>query len=142
MKLEFASPAWMAFMYGLIVERVDVLRGAHPDISWSICEVFTDPPASLSKDGAPLAWHCVVEKGRVVFEASESDDVEYKVTADYQAVLPLARFDAAGDAARAAALSRMSQELIARNLLRVVGDRTRRHPAIGNFHDQIARVTA
>ncbi|MBS0408725.1 MAG: hypothetical protein JSR86_02335 [Proteobacteria bacterium] len=142
MKYEFAGPGWMAFMHGLIVERTNTLRKAYPDIGWSICEVFTNPPRALSPGGGALAWHCIVRDGQVTFGAGETDRAEFKVTADYQAVLPLARFDTEGDPARAATLSRMSRDLAARNLLTVIGDRAARHPAIGDFHDVIARVTA
>ena len=60
MKYPFASVGWMAFMHGLIVERVRRFAIEAPDVAWSICEVFTDPPEELSIDGSPLAWHCVM----------------------------------------------------------------------------------
>jgi hypothetical protein len=138
----FGSPGWMAFMHGLVVERVHRLRGEAPDIAWSICEVFTDPPRELSPNGAPLAWSCVVRDGAVQFEAADRDDVEFKVVVDYEAVVPLGRYDTRGDPDRRAELTGMSQALVASGKMRLVGDRSKRDPRVGDFHDIIARVTA
>mgnify|MGYP001561447267 CR=1 FL=1 len=142
MKYVFASPGWMAFMHGMVAERASRLAAEAPDISWSLCEVFTDPPASLSADGAPIAWHVIVRDGEVTFAATESDAVEFKVIVDYEGVVPLGRYDTRGDPDRAAELTAMSQALIAEGRMQTIGDRSNRDPRIGNFHDPIARVTA
>ncbi|MBI1198550.1 MAG: hypothetical protein GC203_11865 [Phenylobacterium sp.] len=138
----FASPGWMAFMHGMIRERASRLFAEAPGVGWSICEVFTDPPPELSPTGRPIAWHVIVRDGEVSFGDTETDAAEIKIVADYAAVLPLGRFDTRGDPARAAELGAMSRDLIARGLMTVVGDRSRRDPRIGDFHDAIARVTA
>ena len=142
MKYRFASPGWMAFMHGMMVERAARLFTEAPEVGWSICEVFTDPPAELSPDGRPIAWHAIVRDGQVRFAATESDDVEFKVVVDYAAVLPLGRYDTQGRPERRAELTAMSQDLVRRGLMRVAGDRSGRDPRIGDFHDRIARVTA
>jgi hypothetical protein len=142
MKYAFASPGWMAFMHGLVVERVRRFAVEAPDIAWSICEVFTDPPAELSPDGRPLAWHCMVQGGVVRFEATETDAAEFKVIVDYAAVVPLGRYDTQGDPERRAELGRMSQALRDDGRMQVIGDRSGRDPRVGDFHDIIAKVTA
>jgi hypothetical protein len=142
MKYAFASPGWMAFMHGMMVDRAARLLEEAPDVAWSICEVFTDPPRELSPDGAPLAWHAVVQDGKVEFGASERDDVDVKITVDYAAVVPLGRYDTRGDPGRAAELAALGQGLRDRGLMCVIGDRLARDPRVGNFHDAIARVTA
>lgn len=142
MRYAFASPGWMAFMHGLVIERVRRFQTEAPDIAWSICEVFTDPPAELSPDGAPLAWHCIVNNGEVTFGLTEVDDVEFKVVIDYDAVVPLGRYDTRGEPARQAELGAMAQVLRDSGKMRVIGDRSRRDPRVGDFHDLIARVTA
>jgi hypothetical protein len=142
MKYAFASPGWIAFMHGMIVERVRRFQTEQPDIGWSICEVFTNPPAELSADGAPLAWHCVVKDGELRFGTTEIDDVEFKVIVDYAAVVPLGRYDTRGDPERKAELGRMGQALRDAGKMQVIGDRSARDPRVGDFHDQIARVTA
>lgn len=142
MEYAFASPGWMAFMHGLIVERVRRFAVEAPDIAWSICEVFTDPPKDLSPDGAPLAWYAVIKDGQVRFGAEEIDDVEFKVFVDYAAVVPLGRYDTQGLPERQAELGRMAQALRDAGKMRVVGDRAGRDPRVGDFHDIIAKVTA
>jgi hypothetical protein len=143
MKYAFASHGWIAFMHGLVVERLERLRHEAPDVGWSICEVFTDPPPALSPAGAPLAWHCIVRGGELLsFGASVRDDVEFKVVADYDSIVPLGRYDTRGEPERAAELSRMSAALVAAGRMQVTGDRSGRDPRIGGFHDLIAQVTA
>jgi hypothetical protein len=108
----------------------------------SICEVFTDPPAALSPDGAPIAWSCVVSGADVDFRMQARDDVAYKVVVDYDAVLPLGRYDTRGDPARAAELRAMGQALSASGKMVVTGARPAGPSALGSFHDAIARLTA
>lgn len=142
MKYVFGSPGWMAFMHGLIVERVERLKLDAPGVSWSICEVFTDPPKDLSRYGAPIAWSVVVKNGEVQFGDQDIDDVEFKVIVDYAAVLPLGRYDTKGVPARRAELGGMAAALRESGAMRVIGDRSTRDPRVGDFHDIIARVTA
>jgi hypothetical protein len=138
---EFASPGWKAFMHGMITANVVRLGADAADLRWSICEVFTDPPAHLSPSGAPIAWFCKVSGDRVTFGEGEIDDVDVKVIADYAAVLPLGRYDTAGDPGRAAELAGMSAGLVAAGQLTRIGDRAARDPRMPNLHDPIARVT-
>jgi hypothetical protein len=142
MKYDFGSPGWMAFLHGLVVERVQRFRVEAPDIAWSICEVFTNPPAALSPDGTPLAWHCIVRDGVVTFGNSERQDVDYRFIADYDDILPLGRFDTRGEVARQQALQTMAAELRASERVQVFGDRSARDPRVGDFHDILARATA
>ncbi len=143
MKYEFASPGWMAFMHGMIAERLRRLESEAPGLSWSICEVFTDPPRRLSPDGSPLAWTCIVERGVLVaFETEERDDVEFKVFVDYETVVPLGRFDTRGEPERAAQLAALAAVARESGRMKVIGDRSKRDPRIGDFHDAIAKVTA
>lgn len=142
MLYEFASPGWMAFMHGMMCERVAALGEAAREIDWSICEVFTDPPKHLSPDGSALAWCCIVRGGEVEFSNSQRTDVDFLVVADYAAILPVGRYDTRGEADRQAELAAMAQDLVQRGLMRTTGDRARRDPRLGNAHDAIARVTA
>ncbi|MEZ5938567.1 MAG: hypothetical protein R3C52_10140 [Hyphomonadaceae bacterium] len=142
MKYEFASPGWIAFMHGMMVERLRRLLPEAPDISWSICEVFTNPPKHLSPSGAPLVWSCVVDRGQLDFGTEERDDVEFKVVADYAAIVALGRYDTRGDPVRMAELASLGGHLKESGQLQVMGDKTGRDARVGDFHDPIARVTA
>jgi hypothetical protein len=143
MVYEFGSPGWMAFMHGMVAGRIADLGEPARDVNFSICEVFTDPPPTLSPTGAPLAWHCIVRGGEVEFGAFDRQDVEVRVVADYAAILPLARYDhARGDPVRATEIAAQGQALRESGKLVVHGNRAQRDPRIGNLHDPIARVTA
>jgi hypothetical protein len=132
----------MAFLHGMQVDRARALHEVAPGIVWSICEVFTDPPPELSPDGRSLAWYSIIKDGVVSFGREARTDVEYHVVVAYADVLAIARFDTRGDPERRAELSRMSGALIEAGRMRVIGDRSRRDPRIGDFHDPMARVTA
>src|SRR5580692_2542006 len=97
MKYEFASPAWLAAIHGIISERAASLAKQTPDLRMSICEVFTGAPGHLADAAGKITWSCVIDAGVVDFRPTERDDVRFKVTVDYQAVLPLGRFDTRGD---------------------------------------------
>jgi hypothetical protein len=102
----------------------------------SICEVFADAPSHLAGADGRVVWSCVVD-----FRLLERDDVRFKVTVDYEAVLPLGQFDTAGDAERAATLARMSADLIERGVMRIEGRRDNDPGAMPSVHDAIARLT-
>ena len=142
MKYEFASPAWLAAIHGIISERASSLMKETPALRMSICEVFTGAPRHLADDAGRIVWSCVIEEGVVDFRLAERDDTRFKVTVDYAAVLPLGRFDAKGDPERQTELSRMSAELIERGVMKIVGTRDSDPRAMPSVHDAIARLTA
>ncbi len=141
MKYEFASPAWLAAIHGIISERAARLMRETPDLRMSICEVFTDAPAHLANAGGRIVWSCVIDSGVVDFRLAERDDVRFKVTIDYAAVLPLGQFDTKGDPERQAELSRMSADLIDRGVMKIVGQRDSDPRAMPSVHDAIAQLT-
>jgi hypothetical protein len=144
MKYEFGSPAWLGALHATFAERVGALLREQPDrtatLSYSICEVMTSPPATVSPDGSPIAWWCVIDGGAVAFGLGEIDDVGRKVTIDYSAALPLARFDTRGSHEGEVEMGRLLQATIDQGLAkRIVRDETR--PAGLNVHDAMARLT-
>jgi len=108
----------------------------------SICEVFTNAPAHLADETGKITWSCVIDAGVVDFRPADRDDVRFKVTVDYPAVLPLGQFDTKGDPERQTELSRMSAELIERGLMKIVGTRDSDPRAMPSVHDAIAKLTA
>lgn len=139
---EFAGPEWRAFMHAIIVTRLNQLEDGGRSVDWSFCEVFRDAPESLRTDGTAAAWHCIVKDGEVTFGDSELADPTFKVSADYKAIYPLAKYDTMGDPARGAELAKLSGELMAAGKLSVEGDATKLDARLGSFHDAIAAVTA
>lgn len=89
-KFEFASDAWIAKLKQLIVKYA---AEAGPDTNLTICEVFNKVPKNLDKHGTgTLAWHCIVENGKLVkFEETPIDVADVRTEHDYDFVLPIAR---------------------------------------------------
>lgn len=140
-KYEFAGPEWRAFMHGLISERLSKMEQAKM-IDWSFCEVFTNAPDHLRSDGQNAVWHCIVRNGTASFGSTELADATMKITADYEAILPLARFDTLGDPERALELQTQSKTLMESGRMTISGDPSKLDPRLGSLHDPIAKVTA
>ena len=144
MRYEFASPAWCAALHGLIAERVATEVKTKPDLTMSICEVFTNAPPHLADGDGKVAWSCVVDGPNVDFRASERDDVRTKVVGDYAAILPLGRYETRGEPDRAKALAAMAAKVREAGAMRTITDGAPARPgaqALTSMHDAIARLT-
>ncbi|HEY1706895.1 MAG TPA: hypothetical protein VGG10_01425 [Rhizomicrobium sp.] len=89
-KFEFASPAWIAALKELLVVYS---AKAGPSTSLSICEIFNKVPKHLDKHGTgTIAWHCIVENGKLVkFEETAIDEADVRTEHDYDFVVPIAK---------------------------------------------------
>ncbi len=149
MAYEFGSPAWLDVLGGLILGAIGRTEQARqhaglPPLTFSMCEVFTDPPAHLGGAGERIAWHCVVENGHVLFETREADAVAYKIVADYQTILPIARLDTDASPEGADKMAAMFQAGIAAGKVKTIGARVDDGgpPPLDGVHNAIARLTA
>jgi hypothetical protein len=140
-KYEFATPEWFACLHGIVLERAASAYTRNPNVRFSMCEVLTGAPASLSPDGK-LAWHVVIHGAKVEFGASERDDVDMKYIADFEAVKPLAHYGTEDKPERIAELGKLVEGLMQQGELRLIGGRSPGSDAVGSFHDAIVRVTA
>jgi len=141
MKYAFATPEWFACLNGIAVERAAAVGAKHPDVRFSMCEVFNNVPTSLSNTGR-LAWHVVIRGTEVEFGTTERDDVDLKYIADFDAIRPLAHYDTQGSPERAAELGKLVADLTSRGLLKMSGSPSPGAALIGSFHDAIVRLTA
>ncbi len=142
MKYRFASNEWFAALHAIFCERARLVAETEPGFSYSICEVLTNVPGDLATlPGRRTAWHAIIRGADVMFERTERDDVELKNVADYESVLPLARFDTGNSRERAATLQQMSQALLADGRLQIVGTPRRNLGPFRSIHDAIARLT-
>lgn len=141
MRYEFASPAWCAALHGLIAERVVWEVKEKPNLSMSICEVFTDAPAHLADANGRAAWSCIVTCHTIDFRRTERDDVRFKVIGDYATILPLGRYDTRGEPTREAELARMAIGAVESGRMKLIGELTSNDQAITSIHDAIARLT-
>lgn len=91
-RLEFASPAWMAFFAQCLVQH---LQATEPTATLTRCEVYLDAPVHLCEGAVRrLAWTCRNEQGVIRFEARECsfDEADVKTVGDYEAFRDLVRF--------------------------------------------------
>ncbi len=88
-KFEFASPAWIAALRKLL----DVYTAnAGPSVELSICEIFTNVPKHLDKNGnGVIAWHCHIKNGKVEFAETAIPEADVHTEVDYNFILPVAK---------------------------------------------------
>lgn len=136
-KVEFASPEWLATLKGMI-ERYMALAPA--DLDLSICEVFTDVPKHLDKNGdGVIAWHCRIKGGRLEFHDGEIDSADLKTIADYTFILPFARTKI--EPGNMEEYQTQQAEGAKRGLIKHSGDRTKVPPAFYGMHNELADLT-
>jgi hypothetical protein len=89
-RCEFLSAAWIdaaaAYLEQAVRNRADL-----KDVRFSLCEVFTDPPAALCRNGDAVAWHFRVSGCRAIAAAGVLDDADVTVRARYQVALGYAQ---------------------------------------------------
>jgi hypothetical protein len=141
-KLEFGSAAWID---ALRVTIADALAAAGPEadeVSFSICEIYRDPPAHIVPETGVLGWHCRIVDRSLSFVLSPADDVDVVVDADYDALLPLARMIYGDDPEVHAERDRVFGRLLKDGRMRVRGDLDMRPAFLDGVHDTMARITA
>ena len=139
-KYEFASPGWFKFLHETMEKLV---RDAAPELRWSVCEVFTDVPEHLSQttDGT-ASWHCRIRGREVKFGHDEIHDADFKVVADYQTVLPLARWVLGNGPDAETKVAEAIEKAIGAGKMRIEGSRESRPASLEALHDAMAGVTA
>ena len=87
-KVEFASEAWVDAARAVLEDLV----AAHCDADsrLSVCEIFTDAPASVAASGT-AAWHFAIVGKSVKVGCGEVHDADVTIRADYATALPGAR---------------------------------------------------
>ncbi|HVY85451.1 MAG TPA: hypothetical protein VG943_09985 [Caulobacterales bacterium] len=136
-KVEFASPEWLQTLRGMI-ERYMALAPA--DLELSICEVFTDVPKHLDKNGdGVIAWHCRIRGGKLDFRDGAIDDADIKTVTDYAFILPFARMKI--EPGNMAEYQAMQAEGAKAGLVKHEGDRAKVPPAFYGMHNELADLT-
>ena len=139
-RLVFASNAWLDALRSIMVQRAEAANGDLPD-GFSMCEVFTDVPAEVN-DSSRVAWHCRVADGAFAWELGEVDDVQRKIVADWETILPVARTVFAEDPAKAAEVQQAMAKALAEGKVSVTGGLGPQPTVFAAVHDEIARLTA
>ena len=136
--VEFASDAWLEKLRGLLGKYTAM---ADPDLELSICEVFTNVPAHLDKNGdGVIAWHCQISGGKAKFFDGAMDGADLSTVADYDFVLQLARMTI--DETTQEAYQELQQRGAESGKLNSSGDKSKVPPAFYGMHNELAAITA
>ncbi|HEX9888220.1 MAG TPA: hypothetical protein VGA69_01980 [Nitriliruptorales bacterium] len=89
-KVDLGSPEWIALAGEYLIEQVGTLA---PDLDadFSLCEVFTSPPAHLDDGSGEVAWWLAIQGCNASFGAGRRDDIDRVAEVDYEQTLPYAR---------------------------------------------------
>jgi hypothetical protein len=133
-KVEFASAAWLAVARRELEQLV--AEHGEPGARFSLCEIFTDAPASIAPEGS-IAWHFYADGKTVAVSFGEIDNADVTIRTDYQGVLPRARqFDTPEILAERAA------EPPGAGFDSVAGDMSLVPGYLAELHNRLALVTA
>ena len=137
-KVEFGSPGWMTALHAALQ---DCASRADPAARLSLCEVFTAVPAHLDRHGTGvLAWQCRVRDAVAHFEETEADDTDTKVVADYEFLVPLARWRI--DASTREALEAYLAKGVSEGRFMRQGDGSHFPPEFSDLHNSLVELTS
>ena len=139
---EFGSESWAAAVHGAWAACVAIAALEQPDLTFSMSETVTNPPEHLGRAGAASGWSCVVEDGRLVgFRAGGDAAAAYRVTAAYELLRDLCRFEVAGDPERARVYAALTQMHWDTGAIRTEGQPPKLPRPFRVLHDVFARLT-
>lgn len=97
--VEFASDAWFSLAEAVLTELAKVNREQLQGLQFSLCEVYKNVPAHLPSSNGTIAWTFTIDGGEIEIRRHERKDVDFWVTWDYEAILPIAKMVYSADAA-------------------------------------------
>ena len=139
---ELASKPWFDELFRLF--RETALE--HPEITFSVCEVFTGVPARLSPDAkGQIAWRGFIRSGMADLALGEvtPEEVDIKTIADWQSTVPFARMKIdLADPKEFARYMEMADAAAAEGKMQRFGDRTKVPLVFVEIHNALADRTA
>jgi hypothetical protein len=141
-RFEFASKTWLEETFRLFTEAA----ARHPDVRFSLCEVFTNVPDRLGPDErGRVAWHAFIREGRAECGIGEvpAEKVDIKTVGDWEALLPAARYKIdLSDPQDFARFQAVTERAAAEGRLERFGDRSKVPLAFVSIHNALADRTA
>jgi len=141
-KLELASRAWFDELFRLF----RATAAQHPEITFSVCEVFTAVPQRLSPDAqGKIAWRGFIRDGNADLAMGEvkPEDVDIKTIADWESTVPFARMKIdLADPQQFAHYMEMADKAVADGKMQRFGDRTKVPLVFVGIHNALAERTA
>jgi hypothetical protein len=141
---EFMSREWLttleAILRGLVEQSKDELAG----VSYAMNQVYTNPPPHLAQDpgGTMAGWWFRLDNGSLEFGTGEIRNVNMKLVAPYNVMLPLARLVRAEDPGALEKTATVIKKGIAAGTIVFHDDGKGQPPALAPAHDLIAKHTA
>ena len=89
--VELASPEWVELARTFLTDAVPEMATSAPDVAFSICESFTNPPRHLDDGHNRSAWWFKIDGPHVEVEAGARTDLLIYYEAPYAEALPRAR---------------------------------------------------
>ena len=90
-KAELASDEWIGLAGAWLSEQLAARAEAVDGVRFSLCEVFTDPPAHLDDGTGKAAWWLAISGASVEVGRGDRTDLEHRAEVDYTTSLPHAR---------------------------------------------------
>ena len=141
-KFELASRQWFDELFRLFRESAK----QHPEMSFSVCEVFTGVPQRLSPDAkGEIAWHGFIKNGEAKLAMGEvaPEAVDIKTIAEWEHTVPFARMKIdISDAASFANYLKLADEAEQAGHMKRTGDRTKAPLEMISIHNTLAERTA
>ena len=141
-KFELASKAWFDELFRLF----RAAAAEHPEIEFSVCEVFTNVPDRLSPDAKKqIAWRAFIAGGKADLAMGEvdADAVDIKTIADWEHTVPFARMKIdITNPADFARYMQLADEAAAAGHMQRFGDRTKAPLEMISIHNTLADRTA
>ena len=145
-KEEFCSEAWVAIARDYLTKAVG--SASLQGIEFTFCEVFTEPPVHLLDGNEDkTGWYVAVANGEMRIGKGLVTAADYRITCDYQTILPLARTVFENNPQGAADAQKAVAQATQCGKMKTEGDQElfARYPVIAkafaNLHDTLARRT-
>ena len=141
-KFELASKAWFDELFRLFREAAK----QHPEIQFSVCEVFTDVPQRLAPDAkGQIAWRGFIQGGVADLAMGEvpPEAVDIKTIANWEHTVPFARMKIdLSDPANFARYMKLADEAAEAGHMKRFGDRNKAPLEMVAIHNTLAERTA
>jgi hypothetical protein len=139
-RYEMGSAQWLAALHAF-------MAAARPQLDFSrdftMCEVYRNVPGHVAggKDTVAFTVRFRKDSEDVGFELSEAAHADFKLTIDYECVLPLGHLAVEGNPEKQAEMQRRIADAVSSGRARIEGapDEAMLNAPV---HDQIARLTA
>jgi hypothetical protein len=139
-RYEMGSAQWLAALHAFMTAARPQLNFAG---DFTMCEVYRDVPDHIAGGKDTVAFTVRFRKDceDVGFELAEANDADFKLTIDYECVVPLGRLVVGGDPEKQAEMQRRIGEAVRAGRARIEGapDEAMLNAPV---HDQIATMTA